>query len=160
MTSQNTITDFLSQRSVAVVGVSRDARKFGNTIYRTLREKGYKVFAVNRNAETVEGDRCYRNLGELPENVGWIVVCVPPEQAEQVAQEAAASGIRRIWFQQGAGSYAAIRYCEKNEIRTVSGECILMFAEPVTSFHRFHRWVWKVIGKYPTSKTLSSSPPA
>jgi predicted CoA-binding protein len=160
MTSKTTIADFLSQRSLAVVGVSRDERKFGNTIYRTLKAKGYRVFAVNRNAETLEGDPCYHSLGALPEKVDGVVVCVPPHQAEQVAQEAARSGIQRIWFQQGAESYAAIRYCEKNEMSTVSGQCVLMFAEPVTSVHRFHRWVWKVIGKYPTSRPLSSSHPS
>jgi predicted CoA-binding protein len=155
MTSQETIADFLSQRSLAVVGVSRNARKFGNVIYRTLREKGYKVFAVNRNAESIEGDPCYHDLGALPEKVGGVVVCVPPEQAEQVAREAAELGIRRIWFQQGAESYAAIRYCEKSELSAVSKQCILMFVEPVTSVHRFHRWVWKIIGKYPSASPHS-----
>jgi predicted CoA-binding protein len=160
MTSQNTIADFLSQRSFAVVGVSRDGRKFGNTIYRTLKSKGYRVFAVNRNAETIEGDACYHHLGDVPERVDGVVVCVPPEQAEQVVHDALGTGIRRIWFQQGAASYAAIRQCEKNEISMVSGQCILMFVEPVTSIHRFHRWVWKVIGKYPASDPPSSSHPS
>lgn len=160
MTSRKIIDEFLSQRSLAVVGVSRDRKKFGNVIYRTLKEKGYKVFAVNRNADTVEGDSCYHSLGNIPEKVGGVVVCVPPEQAEHVAQEAVSTGIERMWFQQGAASYAALRHCEKGEVKTVSGQCILMFVEPVTSIHRFHRWVWKVIGKYPASEPPSSSHPS
>jgi hypothetical protein len=160
MTSQNTITDFLSQRSLAVVGVSRNARKFGNTIYRTLKAKGYRVFAVNRNAETIEGDPCYHCLAALPEKVGGVVLCVPPQQAEQVVREAFESGVQRIWFQQGSDSYAATRYCERSGMSAVSGQCILMFAAPVTSVHRFHRWVWKIIGKYPSAEPLSSSHPS
>jgi hypothetical protein len=121
------------------------------------RSQGQRLpsFSLNRTAESVEGDPCYHNLSALPEKVGGVVVCVPPEQAEQVAREAAELGIRRIWFQQGAESYAAIRYCEKSELSAVSKQCILMFVEPVTSVHRFHRWVWKIIGKYPSASPHS-----
>lgn len=151
-TSQAAIYDFLSQRSLAIVGVSRSGKKFGNAIYRTLKEKGYKLFPVHPQAETVEGDSCFHSLDALPEKVGGLVICVPPHQTEKVVQDAFQAGIKRVWLQQGAESYAAIRYCEKNGMSAVHGECILMFAEPVKSFHRVHRWFWKLIGKYPAAK--------
>jgi len=150
MTSMAAVNDFLSQRSLAVVGVSRAGKKFGNSIFTTLKERGYKVFPVNPNADNVEGERCYHSLGELPEKVGGVVICVPPAQTEKVVHDAFESGIGRVWMQQGADSYAALRFCEKNEMSVVHGHCVLMFAEPVKSVHRVHRWVWKLIGKYPS----------
>ncbi|MCJ7503046.1 MAG: CoA-binding protein [Acidobacteriia bacterium] len=149
MTSKAAVADFVSQRKLAVVGVSRKKMKFGNLAFRELKRKGYKLFPVHPHAEQLEGERCSASLAALPEPVDGLLVIVPPAQAEQVVREAAAAGIRRVWLQQGAGSAAAIRFCAENGISLVHGECILMFAEPAAFYHRAHRWVWKLLGKLP-----------
>jgi hypothetical protein len=149
MTSKAAVADFVSQRKLAVVGVSRKRAKFGNLAFRELKRKGYKLFPVHPHAEQLEGERCSASLAALPEPVEGVLVIVPPAQAEQVVREAAAAGIRRVWLQQGAGSPATIRFCEDNGISVVHGECILMFAEPAAWYHRAHRWVWKLLGKLP-----------
>lgn len=149
MTSKAAVADFVSQRKLAVVGVSRQKMKFGNLAFRELKRKGYKLFPVHPHAEQLEGERCSASLAALPEPVDGLLVIVPPAQAEQVVREAAAAGIRRVWLQQGAGSAAAIRFCEENGISVVHGECILMFAQPAAWYHRAHRWVWGLLGKLP-----------
>jgi predicted CoA-binding protein len=149
MTTKAAVNDFLSQRSLAVVGVSRGGKKFGNTAYKELKAKGYRLFPVHPNAESIEGDRCYPNLRALPEPVGGVLIVVPPAQTEQVVREVAAADIRRIWMQQGAESEAAIRFCEENGVSAVHGECVLMFAEPAAFYHRMHRWLWGLLGKLP-----------
>jgi predicted CoA-binding protein len=156
--SRLVVYDFLSQRSLAVVGVSRSGKKFGNAIYRTLKQHGYKLFPIHPVAETVEGDRCYPDFQSLPERVGGVVLCIPPMQTEEVLKHVFEAGIKRVWMQQGSESYAALRYCEKMGINAVHGQCILMFSEPVTAFHGFHRWVWKLVGKYPVSDKRSPMP--
>ena len=148
-TTRAAVDDFISQETLAVVGVSRDQKKFGNAAYRALKEKGYRVFPINRSVDTVEGDRCYASLSALPEKVDGVVIVVPPQETEQVVREAQAAGIPRVWMQQGAESEAAIRYCQENGLREVHGECIMMFAPPVNSVHRWHRVAWKVLGKLP-----------
>jgi predicted CoA-binding protein len=149
MTSKALVTDFVSQRKLAVVGVSRQGKKFGNMAFRELKAKGYRLLPVHPQAETIEGERCYPNLAALPEPVDGVLVVVPPAETEKVVREAAAAGIRRIWMQQGAESPAAIKFCQENGLDAVHGECILMFAEPAAWFHRAHRWVWKLLGKLP-----------
>jgi predicted CoA-binding protein len=99
--------------------------------------------------ESFEGQPCYPSLKALPEGVEAALIVVHAAQTEQVVKDAAEAGIRRVWMQQGAGSQQAIAYCKENGIEVVSGECILMFAEPVASFHGFHRWLWKLFGKLP-----------
>ena len=147
--TQVEIYDFLSQRSLAVVGVSRNSQKFGNAIYRTLKQQGYKVFPIHREAEAVEGDRCYPGFKALPEKVGGVVISIPAVQTEKILEDILAAGINHVWLARGAESYAALRFCEKNGITAVHGECILMFVEPVKSIHRFHRWMVKLFGRYP-----------
>ena len=133
------VRDFIGQRTLAVVGVSRGGKKFGNFAYRELRAKGYRLFPIHPNAATVEGDPTYPELAALPEPVGGVLIMVPPAQAERVVRDAAAAGITRVWLQQGAESQAALDACDAAGITAVSGECILMFAEPAAWFHRAHR---------------------
>jgi predicted CoA-binding protein len=156
--TQVEINDFLSQRSLAVVGVSRNTKKFGSAVYRTLKGQGYKVFPIHREAESIEGDRCYPGFKALPEKVGGVVICIPPVQTEKILEEVMAAGISHVWLQRGAESYAALLFCEKNGITAVHGECILMFAEPVESIHRFHRWVVKLLGTYPAGVAHQEHP--
>jgi len=149
MTSKAIVTDFVSQKKLAVVGVSRQGKKFGNMAFRELKAKGYKLLPVHPQAETIEGERCYPSLAALPESVDAVLVVVPPAETEKVVREAAAAGIKRVWMQQGAESPAAIKVCQDNGLSAVHGECILMFAEPAAWFHRAHRWAWKLLGKLP-----------
>ena len=58
--------EFLGKRRIAVTGVSRTPKDHGaNVVYRRLRDRGYDVFAVNPDADTVEGDRCYHDLAAI-----------------------------------------------------------------------------------------------
>ena len=149
MVTRESIDDFLAQKTLAVVGASRDRKKFGNKAYRDLINKGYKVYAVNPHAETVEGAKCYPALAALPERVGGIVVVVPPQETEKTVSAAKAAGITRVWLQPGAESAAAVKYCDENGVRVVHDICILMEAKPTAFFHRFHRFFARLGGKVP-----------
>ena len=85
-TAQAAIDDFLAQKRIAVAGVSREAggKHGGNVIYQRLRERGYQVFAVNPNADTVEGDPCYRSLAAIPGGVDAVVIATTPSVAPSV----------------------------------------------------------------------------
>ena len=149
MTSKKLVEEFLAQKNIAVVGVSRKKTKFGNAIYRELKQKDYKVFAVNPNMSEFEGDTCYSDLLSIPEKVDAVVINVPPMQTVKVVREVNEAGIKKVWLQQGSQSDEAINYCEGNGIDCISNECILMFAQPSAFIHRAHKWVWGVFGKLP-----------
>src|SRR4051812_44091455 len=66
-TMKDAASAFLSHRRIAVTGVSRTPNGHGsNVVYRRLRERGYDVFAVNPNADEVEGDRASRISSRSP----------------------------------------------------------------------------------------------
>lgn len=148
-TNLKTITEFLSQKTLAVVGVSRNKDKFGNMIYRDLRKAGYKVLAVNPQADMVEGDRCYAGLAALPEKVDGVMLVIPPTKTIPIIEEAARLGIKYIWLQQGADSPEAEQRCQELGIEVVNGECVYMYLEPVESIHKFHRFIRRLFGKMP-----------
>jgi uncharacterized protein len=147
--SKAIVDDFVCQKKLAVVGVSGNPRKFGAAVYRELKERGYRVFAVNRNAESVQGDRCYPSLQALPESVDGVVVVVPPAETEKVVREAEAASIKRIWMQRGAESKEAIDFCREHDLNAIHGECILMFIQPVRSIHKFHRVINGLFSQLP-----------
>jgi hypothetical protein len=73
----------------------------------------------------------------------------PSAQVTGVLKDAADSGIEHIWVQQGADSPDAAALGSELGLKMVTGECIMMFAEPVGFLHRIHRWVWRRLGKLP-----------
>jgi predicted CoA-binding protein len=139
----------MAQKTLALVGISRGGRKFGNLAFRELRSKGYRVYPVHPNAATIDGERCWPDLASLPEPVGGVVLVVPPAATERVVQDAKRAGIPRVWMQQGSESERAVAWCEANGIRVVERECILMFTEPAAFPHKAHRWFWRILGKLP-----------
>jgi uncharacterized protein len=149
MTSRRVVDEFIAQESLAVVGVSRSGKGFGNAALRELRANGYRLFPVHPTLTEVQGLPCARDLASLPEPVGGVLVVVPPEQTEMVVRAAAAAGIRRVWMQQGSSSPAAIAYCAEHGIAAVHGECILMFLAKGPVFHRFHRGIRRLLGRLP-----------
>jgi hypothetical protein len=150
MTTKREIDEFLAQKTLAIVGVSRSGKKFGNAILKDLTKLGYRLLPVHPEAAEVGGVRAYPSFAALPEPVGGVIVVVPPAQAKSVVKEAAAHGVTRVWLQQGAGSAEAVKFCEENGISVVDGECVLMYPKPGTSWiHGAHRWVWDLIGRTP-----------
>ena len=149
MTTREAIADFLDHRTLAVVGMSRQGKKFGNLAFKELSAKGFRLFPVHPSAESLEGARCFPSLAALPAPVDGVLIVVPPRETENVVHEVAAAGISRVWMQQGAESPEAIRFCKSHGISVIRGECILMFAEPAKWFHRAHRWIWRRLGKLP-----------
>lgn len=143
------IDEFLSRKKLALAGASRSGKKFGNVILRELRSKGYEVVPVHPDAETIDGVGAVRSVGDLPHDIGGLIVVLPPQTTQTVVAEAVAAGIDRIWIQQGAASDATERFCEEKDVEAVHGECILMFAEPAAWIHRAHRFIRGAFGRLP-----------
>jgi hypothetical protein len=149
MISKKLIEDFLSENNVAVVGVSRNRKKFGYTIYKELKSKGYNVYPVNPNAADIDGEKCYPSLLPLQGKVEAAVFVIPPFASKEAVKDAYTAGIKKIWMQQGTESKEAVIFCEETGIEVIYNECILMFAEPTAFFHRAHRWINSMVGKLP-----------
>ena len=89
--------EFLAKKRIAVTGVSRTPKDHGsNVIYKRLRDRGYQVFAINPNADQVEGDRCYRDLKSVPGGVEAVVIGTRPEIAGDTMRECAELGLTRV----------------------------------------------------------------
>jgi uncharacterized protein len=135
---------FLANKRVAVTGVSRTPKTHGsNTVYKRLRDRGYKVFAVNPNADEVEGDACYQDLKSIPGGVQAVVIGTRPEIAEDTMHECADLGITQVWMHRGPGegsvSDAATAYGRQRGITVIDGGCPCMFGPTADFGHKVMR---------------------
>lgn len=139
---------FLSAGKYAVAGVSRDPKKFGNVVFKTLLKKGMDVVPVNPAADTIDGVKCYNSVSDIPSDIKGVIFMTPKEETLSVAREAISKGIKNLWIQQGAESKSAISELEKENVNLIHGECIMMFWKP-DGVHSFHRFLKKIFGRLP-----------
>jgi len=125
--NEGLIKVFLDKRNVfAVVGASRDPRKYGYQVYKDLKSAGYKVYPINPNAAEILGDKCYSSLESLPVKPDVVDVVVPPKVTEHIVEICKKLGITKVWMQPGSESEKAIRFCEENGIDVVYGVCVMV----------------------------------
>lgn len=142
------LEQYFSSRAYAVIGASRNREKWGNIVYRKLREKSFAVYPVNPHHAMVEGDRCYPTIATLPDDVNSVVLVVPPHITEGVVQECITRGIRGIWMQPGAESPRAIATAQQHNIATIYDACIMVVLSPVKHFTQLDAWLVKATTVY------------
>jgi predicted CoA-binding protein len=147
-------SEFLASKRVAVTGVSRQPKNHGsNIVYQRLRERGYEVFAVNPNADEVEGDPCYRDLRSIPGGVDAVVIATKPETAEETMRECAELAIKHVWMHRGPGagsvSEAAADFGRQRGIAVIDGGCPCMFGPTADLPHKAMRVLFTLNGNVP-----------
>jgi len=155
-TVKEAATQFLGHRRIAVTGVSRTAAGHGsNAVYQRLRSRGYEVFAINPNAEQVEGDRSYPDLQSIPGGVDAVVIGTLPERADATMRECAELGITQVWmhraFGPGSVSASATAYGREHGMTVIDGGCPLMFDPTADGGHKVMCALLKLTGAVPRS---------
>lgn len=153
-TIKEVASEFLAHKRVAVTGVSRSPKDHGsNVVYKRLKERGYEVFAVNPNAEVVEGDRCYRDLKSIPGGVDWVVLGTRPQTSEASMHECVELGIDRVWmhraFGSGSVSADAAAWGRRHGVTVIAGGCPCMFAPTADPGHKVMRVMCTMTGAVP-----------
>ncbi len=135
------VEDFLQTKAVAIASVSRDQNCFSRLLFDAFKERGYRVYPINKNAETIGDQTCYKSITQVPDDVEAMYIIMRRDNAIDVAREAANRGIRRIWIHVNCSAPELKELNEKYGISIIAGECFFMWAEPVKGFHRFHRLI-------------------
>jgi hypothetical protein len=141
------IEQFVSSKRIAVVGMSRSGKKFGNMAAKELKAKGYEICAVHPEAAEIDGFACTPNLSSLNGKIDAVWISVPPAKVSPVLNEAAEIGLKNVWLQQGAWSAEVQQTIDQLGLPVVSKKCIMMYAPPVKSVHKFHRTIKGIFGR-------------
>jgi predicted CoA-binding protein len=151
--SLETINDFLAQKRIAMVGISREQKDFSVMLFEEFCRRGYEVIPVNPNASEVMGRRCFASVQEIQPPVDAVILMTSPAVTDFVVRDCAAAGIRRVWMYravgEGAVSAHAIEFCRVRGIQVVPGHCPFMFWRDAHLGHRVHGLILKITGSYP-----------
>ena len=156
------IAEFLEQRNIAVVGVSRAKSGVANAIFQRLRQAGYHVFPVSPNMETFEGEKCYSSLGGIQDPIDAVMIITQQAVTERVVDECINLGIKRVWMHNMLGSRVrwgkglsqrmssaseeAVRKARAVGMTVIPGDCPMQHVEPVDEWHRCIHWVAGKLG--------------
>jgi predicted CoA-binding protein len=114
-----------SVRTIAVVGASSRRERPSHRVMAYLQRRGYRTIPVNPNAAggTINGERCYASLAEVPEPVDMVDVFRRPEFAGGVVDEAITVGAKVVWMQLGVRDDAAAARAEDAGLEVVMNRC-------------------------------------
>jgi len=153
MSTREQITDFLGQKRLAMVGVSRNPQDFGRALFREFCQRGYDMVPVNPGVAEVDGRTCYSRVQDIEPPVDGVLLMTSPAVTDQVVRDCAEVGIRRVWMYraagQGAVSPSAVAFCQDQNIGVVPGECPFMFFTDASFFHRAHGFFRQITGRLP-----------
>jgi predicted CoA-binding protein len=148
--------DFLAQRRLALVGVSRDPRDLSRSVFRELRRRGYEVVPVHPSLDSVEGVPCARRLQDVRPAVEGALLMTRPEVSDHVVRDCAEAGVKRVWLHRGAGrgavSAVAVSFCRDHGIAVVDGACPFMFLPGAGFVHRAHGLVARLLERHPAQR--------
>jgi len=111
-------------RTIAVIGASATPGKVAHDVPEYLHAHGYRVLPVTPREGTLFGERTRPSLAELGETADVIEVFRPPEEAEDVARAAIASGTKVLWFQPDTETEAAVRIAREAGLTVIWGRCM------------------------------------
>lgn len=120
--------------SVAVIGASRDRRKFGNKAVRAYVESGYAVFPVNPNEPEIEGLETYPTVGDIPSPIDFVSLYVPPAVGLRLLPEIALREPREVWLNPGSESDELIEASADLHLRAIVGCSIVTLGMSPSDF--------------------------
>ncbi len=142
------IEQFLSQKSIALIGFSRKEKSFSRSVFMQLSKSGYEIFAVNPHTESISGNTVYKTVHDIPYKIDAALLLTPKAETLNAARDIVQRGVKNIWIQQFSETPEAITFCREKDVNLISGKCIMMYCEPVGNIHGFHRFISKLTGSY------------
>ena len=119
-------SEILRGRNIAVVGASRGRDSRAYAVYTALKQTGYTVYAVDPDADEIDGDPVYPHLDNVPGKIDCVVTAGSPEVTYEIVRQAGRLHIPHVWMQPGSESASAIIEAQALGIGAVyGGQCIM-----------------------------------
>jgi uncharacterized protein len=115
-----------SYDTITVVGASSVPAKAAQSVPAHMQRHGWRIIPVNPHADLILGERVYRTLADVPEQVGLVDVFRPSAQTAEVARQAVAAGATALWLQLGIASAEARQIAESAGLLYVEDRCLVI----------------------------------
>jgi predicted CoA-binding protein len=153
MSIKGLIDNFLSQKHIAMIGVSSEPNDFSRALMNEFIKHQYKIIPVNPKTTEIDGLPCYARVQEIPTEIDAALVITSKSATENAVRDCHKKGIDLIWLYRSVGSGSvsdeAVEYGKKNSLQIIPGYCPMMFFQNPGFIHKFHRVIMKITGSYP-----------
>ncbi|HMM11561.1 MAG TPA: CoA-binding protein [Bacteroidales bacterium] len=139
------IEEFRRYRNTAIVGISRNPKKFGFQLAQLLIGQDYNLRPIHPEATEILGLKCIKSVSELPPDTDSIIIVTPKELTNQYLNDALDAGIRQVWIQQFSETPESLATAAQSEANVVIGRCLIMYSNP-HGIHRMHARIAKLFG--------------
>jgi len=95
-TMNRTLDPLFRPKAVALVGASANPTKIGNIALRNLMSRRFKFFPVNPNETEIMGVKCYRSIGEIPDEIDLALIVLPAELSIGALKESVREGVKFV----------------------------------------------------------------
>ncbi len=112
--------------TIALVGATDNQSKYGHTIFLDLKRKGYRVYPVNPRRETVQGEKAYPRLADIPEPPTIVNFVIPPRFTLHVLKQCLELGLMNVFIQPGADSPEVMEFIQENGFNYLANACIMV----------------------------------
>jgi predicted CoA-binding protein len=120
------IREMLAAKTIAVVGLSADAKTPSHLVSKYMQQHGYRIIPVNPTVETVLGEKSYASLSELPEKPDVVNVFRGAAVIPRIVEEMERLGLSNLWVQLGILNEEAALKAEASGIPVVMDLCIMV----------------------------------
>ena len=123
------IKEILSKnKTIAMIGVSKDLTKPSTIVMKYMQKYGYKVIPVNPKAkgEKILGEEVFGKLDEIKIPVDIVDVFRPSKETLEIAKDTVKIKAKVLWLQLGISNDEAKITVESNNIDYVENRCTKM----------------------------------
>ena len=118
---------FDTVKTIAVLGLSPDPQKASHRVAKYLQEVGYKIYPVYPKEDTILGEKVYRSLAEIPENVDMVDIFRKPKALVDVAKAAIERGdVKVFWAQKDIVNNEAAEMAKQAGMLVVQNHCSMV----------------------------------
>ena len=115
----------LSTKTIAIVGVSANTDRASYHVARYLQKNAqYELFFVNPAVDEILGQKVYKSLSEIEEEIDLVDVFRKPDDCLTVLEEAIAIKAKAIWLQLGISVPEVATQGEAAGLTAVMDRCI------------------------------------
>lgn len=125
----------ISNRTIAIVGLSPKEDRASNRVARYLQKKGYKIIPVNPMHDNILGLKSYSNLNEIPEEIDIVDIFRKSEVVPEIVNQAIEKGAKVIWMQEGIVNNAAAKKAIAADLQVVMNRCMMKEHKKITKRH-------------------------
>lgn len=111
-------------KTIAVVGLSPNPARPSHRVASGLQSHGYRIIPVRPGVTQVLGEQAWPRLTDLPELPDLVDVFRNPGEVDEIVDDCIATGVKRLWLQDGVINEAAAERARAAGIQVVMDRCV------------------------------------